>query len=115
MFTDLVKYADSHFFKTHPYFWLLTPDQNYKVNTFAFYEGSDEGAIYTTDFGDFREDVSCDISKESMYSQPIDDEKQHFISLSTCDLKYGFHSNQRHVLMGALEEWNEGVPLSGKL
>lgn len=115
MFTDLVKYTDHNFFKTHTYFWLLTPNQNYKVNTYAFYQGSDEGSIYTTDFGDFEQDVLTDISKESMYCQTIDVENKHFISLSTCDLKYGFYSNQRYVLMGALEEWDEGVPLSGKI
>lgn len=115
MFTDLTKYTNQNFFQSHPYFWLLTPKQNYKVNTYAFYQGSDEGSIYTTDFGDFEQDVLTAISKESMYYQTMDVENKHFISLSTCDLKYGFYSNQRYVLMGALEEWDEGVPLSGKI
>lgn len=117
MFTDLVKYTDPTFFQTHPTFWLLTPSQNYKVHVYALYSGSDEGAVYTTDFGDYQNEVLADIAKESMYTQKLEFEdvkSPRFISLSTCDLKYGFYSNQRYVLMGRLEEWNESVSFSSK-
>lgn len=110
MFTSLDKFNDPEFFNSHPYFWLLTPSQNYRVETYAFYQGSDESPIYTVDFGDFRQDILKKIEKESTYVHSISLNDKKFITLSTCDLKYGFYSNQRYVLMGALEKWDENIP-----
>lgn len=112
MFTSLEKFNDQEFFNSHPYFWLMTPSQNYRVNTYVYYSGDDESLIYTTDFGDSQQAVLEQISKESKFVREMDLEEKRFISLSTCDLTYGFQSNQRYVLMGALEEWNELIPLS---
>lgn len=113
MFTSLDKFNDPEFFNSHPYFWLLTPSQNYRVNTYAYYQGDDESMIYTTDFGDYQSEVLAQIASESRYvREDVNTSEKRFISLSTCDLTYGFNSNQRYVLMGALEEWNELIPLS---
>lgn len=113
MFTSLEKFNDSEFFNNHPYFWLLTPSQNYRVNAYAYYQGDDESMIYTTDFGDYQSEVLAQIASECKYvREDVNTAEKRFISLSTCDLTYGFNSNQRYVLMGALEEWNELIPLS---
>lgn len=112
MFTNLEKFNDQEFFDTHPYFWLMTPTQNYRVTAYVYYSGDDEGMIYTTDFGDYQNEVLQQIQSESKYVRQMDTQEKRFISLSTCDLTYGFQSNQRYVLMGALEEWNELIPLS---
>lgn len=112
MFTNLKDFTSQEFFESHPYFWLLTPAQNYRCEIDAFYQGSDESAIYTIDFGDYQNEVMKQIYKEAMYTRTMDLDGRHFVTLSTCNLDYGFSSNQRYVLMGVLKEWNELIPAS---
>lgn len=112
MFTSLKDFANLDFFNSHPYFWLLTPEQNYRCTINAFYMGSDSGAVYTTNFGDYRTDVMNDIESQAMYYRPMDYEGKRFVTLSTCNLNYGLHSDQRYVVMGMMEAWSAPVPLS---
>ncbi|MBF0579693.1 class B sortase [Erysipelotrichaceae bacterium RD49] len=112
MFTSLRMFTDEAFFQSHPYFWLLTPEQNYRVNIFAFYQGSDQSAAYLTDYAGQQDQVVADIYSQALYTREMDLKDRNFVTLSTCNLDYGFSSNQRFVLMGALQEWNELIPQS---
>lgn len=112
MFTNLKYFADLDFFNSHPYFWILTPEQNYKCMINAFYQGNDQSALYTTSFGDFKEEVMNQIYQESLYTRSVDSEGKHFVTLSTCNLNYGFNSDQRYVLMGVMEPYNDPIPVS---
>lgn len=112
MFTALKDYTSLEFFESHPYFWLLTPNQNYRCTVDAFYQGEDGAAIYTTDFGDYENEVLQDIYQQAMYTRSLDLAGRHFVTLSTCNLDYGYQSDQRYVLMGMMQEWNELIPQS---
>ena len=112
MFTALKNFTNLNFFESHPYFWLLTPSQNYRCEIVAFYKGNDDSAIYTVDFGDYEHEVMQQIYQEAMYTRDLNLDGKHFVTLSTCNLDYGYSSNQRYVLMGVLQEWNELIPVS---
>ncbi len=112
MFTPLKNFTNLNFFESHPYFWLLTPSQNYRCEIDAFYRGDDDSAIYTVDFGDYEHEVLEQIYQEAMYTRDLNLDGKHFVTLSTCNLEYGYSSNQRYVLMGVLQEWNELIPVS---
>lgn len=112
MFTELKDFTSLEFFESHPYFWILTPAQNYRCEIAAFYRGSDESAIYTIEFGDYENEVMQQIYQEAMYTRTLDLAGKRFVTLSTCNLDYGFQSNQRYVVMGMLEPWNDPIPMS---
>lgn len=112
MFTNLKDFQNLDFFDAHPYFWVLTPEQNYRCTINAFYMGSNDSALYTTFFGSDRLAVMHDIEEEALYYRPLDYGNHNFVTLSTCNLDYGLHSDQRYVLMGMMEEWNKPVPQS---
>lgn len=112
MFTPLKDFANREFFDSHSIFWLLTPNENYRATIIDFYQGSDDSAVYTTSFGDFRDQVLQQIHDEALYTRNYDTADRHFVTLSTCNLDYGFHSDQRYVLVGALEEWSAPIPAS---
>lgn len=105
MFTDLRKFEDKAFFDSHPYFWLLTPEQNYKAEIFTLALINDAGAAYTTDFGDYEETVVDTMVQEALYSRDVERSNRKMISLSTCNLDYGYHSDQRIVLTAVLKPY----------
>ena len=112
MFTNLKDFENLDFFDAHPYFWLLTPDQNYRCTVNAFYMGSDDATVYTTDFGDYKSEVMSAIEHEALYYRPLDYGDHRFVTLSTCNLDYGLYSNQRYVLMGMMEPWSAPIEAS---
>lgn len=103
MFTDLRKFEDRSFFDSHPYFWLLTPEQNYKAEIFTLALITAEGAAYTTDFGDYEDTVVETMVSEALYSRDVERSNRKMISLSTCNLDYGYHSDERIVLTAVLK------------
>lgn len=110
MFTNLKDFNDLEFFNAHPYFWLLTPSQNYRCTINAFYAGSDDSPIYTTDFGDYRKDILDEIQNVSLYYRPLEYRNHNFVTLSTCNMDFGLHSDQRFALMGMMEKWSAPIP-----
>lgn len=114
MFTSLKDFADQAFFDSHPYYWILTPSQNYRVEITEFTKGDGSNAAYTTSFGDYRDSVIQTIKDQAMYSRTVDNPDQYpYVTLSTCDLDYGFSSPQRLILTGILEPWYEPIPING--
>ena len=111
MFTLLKKYCDEDFFKSHPVFYVLTPDANYKCHVFTFAKTTDDSVFYTTSFGDYRQETLDSMKQSSTYFNDLVNTDQKFISLSTCDLDYGFESSHRFVLTGQLEKTSDDIVL----
>lgn len=112
MFTELKDFSDPSFFDSHPYFWLLTPAGNYRCDIIAFTKGNGSSAVYTSSFGDYRDTVVSSIMEQAQESRPIPEglEEAPMVSLSTCDLDYGFNSEQRLILTAVLQPWTEPIP-----
>ena len=111
MFTLLKKYCDEDFFKSHPVFYLLTPDANYNCHVFTFAKTTDDSVFYTTSFGDYRQETLDSMKQSSTYFNDLGNTDQKFVSLSTCDLDYGFESSHRFVLTGQLEKTSDDIVL----
>ena len=109
MFTLLKKYCDEDFFKSHPVFYLLTPDQNYKCNVFCYSKSNNESVFYAKDFGEERQETLNKLKNESLYCNEDVDTDSSMVTLSTCDLDYGLHSNRRLLLSGFLKEYDEQI------
>lgn len=101
MFSGLSNYRDSTFFTDHPYFYILTPTQNYKVDIVAFLETTYYNDFYNIVFGDNRTSMVENMIAQARYTNPsVDTSQGNFISLSTCNLDAGLNSEYRFLLTG---------------
>lgn len=113
MFTNLKYFQDEQFFNDHPYFWYLTPEKNYKCEIWHFLKTDSSNAAYTFDFGDYRDVTLEELNKTSMHTRPMEvSSTDKFITLSTCDLDYGFYSEQRLLLFAVLKPYDGPVTLN---
>ena len=55
------------------------------------------------------EDMVDKLKNESLYCNDEVDTDSPMVTLSTCDLDYGLHSNRRLLLSGFLEEYDETI------
>lgn len=111
MFTSLNQFEDQTFFEENPEFYIVTEEKSYTC-TIAFFSQSADGSVYyTTNFGDGRNSVLEQMRTHSLYSRELDLENAKFITLSTCNLDYGFNSNQRLIVTAVIEERTEPVEL----
>lgn len=111
MFTSLKKYCDEQFFKEHPIFYVLTPNANYTCKVFTFAKTTEDSVFYTTSFQNNRQEIIESMKQMSTYSNDLENLDGVLISLSTCDLNYGFESNHRLVLTGLLEKTSDDIVL----
>lgn len=109
MFTNIKDFADESFFNNHPYFYLLTPSANYKCKIMTFAKTTDSSVYYTTSFGDYRDSVISQWLSNALYTNTYDTSNCNFVSLSTCNLDYGFNSDQRYVLTAILDVTNDPI------
>ena len=110
MFTDLAKYNEASFFEDNLVFYIFTPQGNYQCDVFLYSKTIDGSDVYTTSFGDFKEDVISKMKSQALYmnDQEVDGP---MISLSTCDLDYGFNSNQRLVLTAIMHPTDASIEI----
>lgn len=96
MFAPIVKYKDQSFYDAHPYMYLYTPNQLYKVNLFA-------GMVTPHDSTVYNYSLSSDYIKEcissSTFKSSTGTPTGNILTLSTCDYVY---DNARYVVMGEL-------------
>lgn len=111
MFTDIKNYSDQDFFNNHTSFYLLTPNGNYECQVLTYAKSNDTSVYYTTSFGDYREDVINQMVSEALYANNIDVTDRKFVTISTCDLDYGFDSDRRLILTAALNYTQEPVKI----
>lgn len=112
MFTDLEKYENKDFFDANPYFFLLTPQGNYRADIRTFAKTTEGTSFYQSDFGDYCPEIEARMLSEATYSRDVDPAGRPMITLSTCDLDYGFDSENRLALTAVLEPWSEPVELA---
>ena len=65
--------------------------------------------FYTKDFGEERQETIDKLKNESLYCNEKVEIDSPMVTLSTCDLDYGLHSNRRLLLSGFLEEYDERI------
>ncbi len=110
MFTSLANFKDEKFFDSHNFVYLLTEKQNYKCPIFAFSEVPAESDAFTLDPGSFGQQVKEGIAKNAIFSRSLSGAFYPLLSLSTCNLDFGYYSDQRLVLTCLLQKTNEPIP-----
>ena len=108
MFTSLKNFADPSFFNENPYFYILTPEQNYKCNIYTFAKTVENSVFYS------KVVQSADIEQmklEALHYNNVNFDDNNLITLSTCDLDYGFHSVNRLVLTAVMEPYEDPIEL----
>lgn len=105
MFASLEKWSEQEYYEEHPVFWLLTPEQNYRMILFSGYTtmaDSDAYTIYPNACQAFEEYLYQASQKSDFHAEAEYDAKKRFVVLSTCS--YAFE-NARYVLHGMLEPY----------
>lgn len=102
MFTNIKYYSEASFFEAHPVFYLLTPSMNYECEIMTYAKAKDGSVYYTSSFGSYREEVLGQLKANALYTRELDTQDVRFVTLSTCDLDYGFNSDQRLILTAAM-------------
>ena len=96
MFASLMNYKAQSYYEAHPYFYLYTPSQTYKVNLFAGCIVTHDADVYSTSLSSsYLQECINNSTFKSSYGVPTG----NILTLSTCD--YDF-DNARYVVMGEL-------------
>lgn len=102
MFAVLDKWADQAFYEEHPCMWLLTPNQNYRIDLFSGYTTAATSETYTIfpRGGQELEEYLALCAGQSAFQSDVElDGEARYVVLSTC--AYVF-DNARSVLHGKL-------------
>ena len=97
MFAPLIKYKSQAFFDAHPYLYLYTPSQTYKVHLFAVMETPHDSEVYSYNLSS---SYLQECINSSTFRSGLGVPTGNIMTLSTCDYDY---ANARYVLMGELE------------
>lgn len=113
MFASLKKWFDQSYYEAHPVMWLLTPEQDYRVEIFAGYPTTVESDTYNIyrEPGQALEDYLNWAKKWSAFESDVETEADgHYIVLSTCAY---YTDDARTALHGKLVPVDSagGVPL----
>ena len=104
MFGTLPDYKAQSYFEEHSVMYLLTPEQNYKINLLAGFVTPASSKLYSVFNPDEDEKtllIDSWVAASNFDSGINPASENHFITLSTCSYEY---SNARYVLIGILEE-----------
>lgn len=104
MFGTLPDYKAQSYFEAHPVIFLLTPEQNYKINLLAGFVTPANAGLYSAfnpSEGKRASFVEKWMNASDFDSASVPVPGCKFITLSTCSYEY---SNARYVVVGILEE-----------
>ena len=103
MFGTLVKYKEQSYYDTHPYLYLITPTQKYRMDLFAGCIVKSDAEIYQG--GELNPAYLAQCRAESTFQPPMEIVPDGpILILSTCSYEF---ENARYVVLGVL------VPISG--
>lgn len=103
MFGTLPLYEDPAWYEAHPVWWLLTPEQNYRVDLIAASHIRADARIYAvTDTVAERNRILQMVRDLSDFSSPTEvGEKDRLVTFSTCTYD---RADARYILVGVLRE-----------
>ena len=114
MFAGLSKWSSQSFYAEHPTVWLMTPEQDYRIELFSGYTTSAGSYAYTLFQGpgeELDEYIATALRKSDFDAGFAPQEGERLVLLSTC--AYVF-DNARYVLHGVLRPLSSagGVPVA---
>ena len=112
MFASIEYWADQAYFESHPVMWILTPNQDYRVDLFSGYTisaFSDNNPLFAEPGEEFDSYLQDMASRSDFQAEVGLEGDAHYVLLSTC--AYSFE-DARYVLHGKLAPINSagGMP-----
>lgn len=104
MFGSLVNYKKQQYYDNNPILYLLTPEQNYKIEIFmGFVQSANEKSIvYNTEITEENLEELLELYKKSTFKSNIMPKiGDKIICLSTCSYEY---NDARYIVFGILNE-----------
>ena len=98
MFAHLENYKSQSYYDAHPYFYIYTPSQNYRLDLFAGCVVEGTADIYALEPSS---DTIAALVSKSTFKSKIGMPTGNIVTLSTCDYTY---SDARYVVLGQLVE-----------
>ena len=98
MFAPLEKYKNQSYYDAHPYMYIYTESQNYRIDLFAGCVVEGDADIYATSVS---ADVLANYVAKSTFKSKIGTPTGKIVTLSTCDYTSGY-SDPRYVVLGQL-------------
>ena len=106
MFGELYKYMDATFYKEHPYFYLYSPDGNFKVEIISAYLDSAESDSYIQEFSsieDYEKYINLIIGKSKYKTnKEMDVEVDKIITLYSCSHETNRRKEDRYFIHGVI-------------
>ena len=96
MFADLIKYKDPSYYHSHPYIYIYTPTQNYRVDRYAGFVCAHDDEVFALSL---TSDQLSRMAAKSTFSSNIGIPTGNVVSLVTCTYEF---NNARYVVVGEL-------------
>lgn len=107
MFASLAQYRNAGYYEKHPVMYLLTPEQDYKVELFSSYVTPYDSDTYTVEFSSvesFDKLVATMISQSDIKTDVKPASGERILTMSTCIYDY---NDARYVVHGRLVPVNK--------
>lgn len=102
MFAHLINYKNQSYYNAHPYFYIYTPNQNYKLNLFAGFVCEHDDEVYALSLSQSQLEA---MAAKSTFKSNIGVPTGNVVTLSTCSYEF---NDARYVVVGEL------VPISNE-
>ena len=102
MFAHLTNYKNQSYYNAHPYFYIYTPTQNYKLNLYAGFVCEHDDEVYTLSLSQSQLEA---MPAKSTFKSNIGTPTGRVVTLSTCSYEF---DDARYVVVGEL------VPISNE-
>lgn len=102
MFAHLTNYKNQSYYNAHPYFYIYTPTQNYKLNLYAGFVCEHDDEVYTLSLSQSQLEA---MAAKSTFKSNIGTPTGNVVTLSTCSYEF---DDARYVVVGEL------VPISNE-
>ncbi len=100
MFANLTLYKDKSYYASHPYLYIYTPSQNYRLDLYAGFVCEHDDEVYATSL---TQDQLKAMAGKSTFVSNVGVPSGKTVTLSTCSYEF---DNARYVVVGSL------VPIS---
>lgn len=102
MFAHLTNYKNQSYYNAHPYFYIYTPTQNYKLNLYAGFVCEHDDEVYALSLSQSQLEA---MAAKSTFKSNIGTPTGNVVTLSTCSYEF---DDARYVVVGEL------VPISNE-
>lgn len=96
MFANLTNYKNQSYYNAHPYMYIYTPTQNYKLNLFAGFVCEHDDEVYALSLSQSQLEA---MAAKSTFKANIGTPTGRVVTLSTCSYEF---NDARYVVVGEL-------------